>query len=131
MSDAQLGRAALRALLVATVACSAPTQPLPDEAIRFQPDAARYRTWWSEVEACAGRTARYEAVSWYLVPGTETIVLQGRDVWGYWTSSTNRIVLTEGATVHANVVRHEMLHAILRAEGHPEEYFRRRCGGVL
>jgi hypothetical protein len=131
VSDAPRGRALALACLVVAVACSTPTQPLPDAAIRFQPDPSIYPALWREVEACAERTSRYESVTWYLVPGAETITLGGRDVWGYWSSSTNRIVLTQGATVHANVVRHEMLHAILHAEGHPDEFFRHRCGGVV
>ena len=69
VSAAQLGRAVAFASLACILACSSPTAPIPHAAIRFQPDPSLYRAWWREVEACAARTARYDSVAWYLVPG--------------------------------------------------------------
>ncbi|HEX6533579.1 MAG TPA: hypothetical protein VF041_03225 [Gemmatimonadaceae bacterium] len=50
---------------------------------------------------------------------------------GYWSPVGNRIVLAERAMMAGPLVRHEMLHALVRLPGHPRNEFLERCGGVV
>ncbi len=123
---------ALLALLAAAACHDVVEPPLPGDALRFTPPPA-YRRWWAMVESCSGRTGRMEGVAWYVVPGSTLIHAPGRDemVRGYHSLRSNRVVLA-GLLQHAGpVVRHEMLHALLRAGGHPREQFLGRCAGVV
>ena len=84
------------------------------------------------VKRCSGLQGSMSDVSWYQVPGVQTLDLAGDEVSGYWTLSSNSIVLAGEATLEGVVVRHEMLHALLqKVRGHPREYFLERCGGVV
>ena len=108
----------------------APT-PFPSGAVRVQPPAI-YRKWWALTEQCVGRKASFDAVSWYVVPGVETIPGTDRRV-GEWFPEGNRIVMGGRVQGFGDLVRHEMLHAILgpEAEVHPRDAFVARCGGVV
>jgi hypothetical protein len=113
-------------------ACESPTGiPFPAEARRFAPPSI-YREWWARTEACFGRTGSFNDVSWYVIPNVET--LPGTDgVNGVWYPPGNRIVLAGAAVSWGDLVRHEMLHALLgpHAVGHPRDAFVARCGGVV
>jgi hypothetical protein len=92
-----------------------------------------YELWWRMTEACAARQGKLEAVSWYVMPrGVAATTPTGEAVDGYWQDPGNRIVLASWAQFDGPVVRHEMLHALLGAvPGHPQDYFRLRCGGIV
>ena len=84
------------------------------------------------VESCSGLQGSLSDVSWYQVPGSETVAHSGDEVAGYWAYVTNRIVLGGEAILDGQVVRHEMLHALVRQlKGHPREYFLDRCAGLV
>ena len=74
---------------------------------------------------------RLSAINWYQVPGARTFQHRTGPVTGYWTSSGNRIVLAGDALHWGDVVRHEMLHALLQRGGHPRATFIGKCGGVV
>ena len=122
-------RAAL-VLALTLLACSSPTaarEHIPAGAVRHQP-SAWYRTWWEETKACSGVVGRFDAVEWYLVPGVKSFPSpsgSGRKLAGF--AIGRRIYLAEGYMQHPLVVRHEMLHVLLRRGGHPETYFADRC----
>lgn len=121
----------LFALLLA--GCDLPTSvPFPAGAQRFDPPSV-YREWWSETEACIGLTALYDAITWYYVPGAETLDGTPEGYNGEWFASGNRIVFADDARFWGDLVRHEMLHAILgrRSLTHPRQAFVVRCGGVV
>lgn len=71
------------------------------------------------------------AISWYYVPGASTIPHESGLATGWWSASGNKIVLAGDARHHGDVVRHEMLHALLRQGGHPRARFIDNCGGVV
>lgn len=121
---------AVPVLSLLLVACSSPTGPshhAPAGAIRHTP-SAWYRTWWEETEACSGLTGRFDAVKWYVVPGVTSFshpAGDGRQLTGL--AAGQHIYLAEGYMQHPLVVRHEMLHVLLRRGGHPEPYFTDLC----
>src|SRR4029079_6990738 len=101
--------------------------PLPAGTVGFSPPPA-YELWWSLVQECAGRTGRMRSVDWYVVPGD--LDADG-SVEAYWSPGGNRIVLTSRKQMDGTIVRHEILHALLRGGGHTRHAFLERCGGVV
>ena len=118
------------ALLTQAVACDWTTAPLPPGAERFDPPAI-YQQWWALTEQCSGRSGSLAAIAWYYVPDAETIPHETGPVAGWWSASGNKIVFAGDARFHGDMVRHEMLHALLRHGGHPRDRFINKCGGVV
>lgn len=117
--------------LTPAIGCESPIAPLPDEAEQFVPPAA-YRVWWNEIEQCAGRSASFAAVDWYVVRTSATgFIFDGRYVAAVWTTAGNRIVMAEHYLDKPHIVRHEMLHAILHTGAHPGADFAERCGALV
>ena len=119
------------AALASVVACHELVDPpLPAGAEAFAAPAV-FELWWNMTETCSKRTAPLSGVSWYVVRGARTINDGRNTVSGYWSAASNRIVLAEAAAQVGAVVRHEMLHSLLRAGGHPRQAFLNDCGGVV
>jgi hypothetical protein len=110
-------------------ACSLITAPLPPNAEPFAPPAV-FARWWAMTEACSGTSGDLAAVRWYRVPGSR-FIFRGQPVAGYWNSSTNRIVLAEDVIEQGDMVRHEMLHALLRRPVHPRSEFLGSCASLV
>ena len=130
-SRCSAARAAILVLMIAlgVTACDLITAPLPPNAEPFAPPAV-YARWWAMTEACSGRSADLGAVRWYRVPGSR-FIFRGQAVAGYWNSSTNRIVLAEDIVEQGDMVRHEMLHALLRRPVHPRSQFLGSCASLV
>lgn len=119
-------------LLLSLAACDSPTG-LPPGAERFTPPAV-YRQWWTLTEACSGLQGSFDAVQWYLLPNGSTLRLDdGTVVDARWDGRGNRIILAADldGRYAGDLVRHEMLHALLQRGGHPREAFIGRCGGIV
>ena len=124
-------RPTLLLVLTAGVACSNLSDPpLPAGAELFIPPPV-YARWWAMVESCSGIRGPLEKIQWYSVPGTLRDPHSGRPVEGYYSHASNRIVQSGNRTLDGGGVRHEMLHALLRARGHPRVAFLQNCGGVV
>ena len=107
-------------------ACSIPTEGLSIEVTqiqRFEPPE-EYRSWWETVEACSSRSGDFDLVRWYQADG---IVIRGEDVDGIW-ESPHDITVVETAKEDAFVVRHEMLHELLRGDIDHEHEAWSLCG---
>jgi hypothetical protein len=84
------------------------------------------------VESCSGITGSFGNVQWYAAPGVlPSPDGDGDHVDGYWSLASNRIVLVADDTLDGGLVRHEMLHALVRVKGHPRSAFLQSCGGVV
>jgi hypothetical protein len=124
-------RSAINLLVLALVACRAPTTPLPSGAERFSPPAV-YAEWWGLTEACSGLTGDFSAVAWYRIPNSETVPFgEGGVVNGVWEGDGNRIILGGDDLDEGDLVRHEMLHALLQRGGHPRSMFIGRCRSTV
>jgi len=84
-----------------------------------------YRSWWEKTESCSGLTGDFDRVRWYVVEGYGFDCPSGRCA-GRWQAD-GRIILAGDWTGHEMVVRHEMLHALIRRSGHPEHEFKSLC----
>jgi len=115
-----------------TLSCQTVTDPpLPGDAIRFAPPPV-YAQWWTITEACSGITRPLDAVEFYRIPNASTIPDKTYgEIAAYWSPAGNRIVLADFYQMQGQLVRHEMLHALLRVSGHPPAYFQGRCAGVV
>jgi hypothetical protein len=129
--DRKVSRAVALAL-VACISCRGIVDPqLPPDAQRFVPPSV-YARWWAMVEACSGIDRPLADVEWYAAPGPlRNPNGTGEFVQGYWSPASNRIVLVSNDTIAGGIVRHEMLHAVVRVTGHPRSEFLQKCGGVV
>ncbi len=120
------------ALLMGLSTCRSSVEPpLPHGAQAFAAPAV-YETWWQMVEACSGITSSLAKVSWFQLPNSANLPYEGLpDVSGYWQSRPDEIVLAGASVLDGGIVRHEMLHALLDAPGHPRAAFLTSCGGVV
>jgi len=114
-----------------SLAACAPTEPnsgLPTGAVELHPSLA-YQAWFQKTETCSGMSGVFQNVQWYVVPGVETFSTDQGPKVGMWlkTSRGDAIVLAGNYQEHEMVVRHEMLHSLLRQAGHPTTYFVDRC----
>ena len=109
------------------------TEPLPEiGATEFTPPA-QYALWWQMAQSCSGLTRDMGEVRWLTDPSSTSRTVEGTadTVVGEWYSGTSSIVLTREYLNDPGVVRHEMLHALLRDSGHPAAVFRDACGGYV
>lgn len=108
-------RAALL-LCLALPACGAiigPDYTLPPDATWTQP-LAIYESWFSETEACTGVTGNYGAVRWFEVPGERWWdPIREQYAIATWRAPHN-IYITTAHIDDENVVKHEIVHELLR-----------------
>lgn len=89
------------------------------------------RDMWTELESCSGRHRSFNAVDFYYVRRQTLTGMNGIQTLGQFFTATNRIYVIEAKRSDRDVVRHEMMHALIRDKmGHPPEYFseKGRCG---
>ncbi len=107
------------------------TEPLPSGAVEFTPPAS-YEGYWVQVEECSGISGNFSDVSWFYVPGVAAFTAGSiYNVRGYWQPYHHSITLAGLWTKEPDLVRHEMLHALLKVKGHPAEYFSQKCGLIV
>jgi hypothetical protein len=102
----------------------------PSGVVGFVPPAV-YASWWQLTERCSGRVGEFGGVRWYLVPGVASFNLEGQSVAGAWYSAGNRIVIAADYLTDGELIRHEMLHALLQQGGHPRGSFLGSCGDIV
>ena len=84
---------------------------------------------WTELESCSGRHRSFDAVDFFYVPRELLSASQGIRTVGQFFPATNRIYVVESKRNDRAVLRHEMMHALVRdIPGHPVKYF--SAGGV-
>jgi len=116
-------------MLMGVTACSAIFGRLPPNAERFTPPAV-YARWWSLIESCSRHSFDMRTVNWYHVPGSQFTV-ERTAAAGYYNHFTNRLVLADSVLEEGDVVRHEMLHAVLQRRGHPRSEFLGACADLV
>jgi hypothetical protein len=149
MSPSLLRVALLAGGLFVGCTCVSVPQPRPGEvdtdlkmATRLQPVPAIYYSWWRKTEECSGLKKRMR-VTFYAIPkyhfkaDTSKLAYLGlfiADSSARTGEIRERIYLAAPWAYTEWLVRHEMLHSILRdhiprnSDGHPPEYFVTKCG---
>lgn len=117
-------------LLLSLWVCGCDVTAPPSGVHRFTP-RAQYRAWWALTEACSGLRGNFDAVSWYLYRGGDVFILEGTPVNAAWYASGNRIVLGGSEELNGSLVRHEMLHALLKSGEHPRQQFLGSCSDIV
>jgi hypothetical protein len=93
----------------------------------YSPPAAPTLAHWRDMEACAGATRDPRVVAWFTVDAPAFAVPGASGTFrGYWFSARDHIVLALPSVSDTKLLRHEMLHAILRDGTHPPTFD--RCG---
>ena len=103
--------------------------PLPAGAVRFTPPPV-YSVWWEMTKSCSGINRSLESVDWYEAGGNG-FSINGELVSAYWSAAGNQIILHSSVVRNGQIVRHEMLHALVQSKGHSREAFIAACGGVV
>ena len=117
------------AALVASCGDNVVDPKLPQGAVQFTPPSY-YANWWEMTKSCSGRSGSLADVKWYQVPA-DYFPLNGDAVSAYWSAGTNQIVLSSQVKDDGQVVRHEMLHALLGEKGHSRDQFLESCAGYV
>ena len=116
-------RWALLTCTIVVMACQDSTAPsLPFAIAPFEP-LPQYAAWWSLVESCSAQHADISRVKWRVAIGQFTFVWRSEITNALWQSGSNTIVLGDGWQEVGSVVRHEMLHALVRSSGHDAFWF--------
>jgi hypothetical protein len=122
--------AAILAGLVVSCGDNIVDPELPHLAKQFTPPSF-YTTWWEMTKSCSGASGSLDEVTWYEVPAGVPLELDGKPVSAYWSAGSNRIVVSSDVREDGQVIRHEMLHALLRDKGHFRGDFLERCAGYV
>ena len=102
----------------------------PPDTLALAPPPVDYDAWWRATEACAGVRGEISAVRWFVID-QDRFSVDGTWFNAFWFAAGNIIVLARPYVYDGPVVRHEMLHALLRRGDHPAAYFRGRCARVV
>jgi hypothetical protein len=108
-------RAALL-LCLALPACDpiiGPEYTRPPDATPVEP-LPIYETWFSETEACTGETGDFTSVRWFEVPGDRWWdAVRQQYAIGTWRPAHD-IFITTAHLGDEHVVKHEIIHELLR-----------------
>jgi hypothetical protein len=87
-----------------------------------------YQEWWRKTEQCSGLRGDMSQVTFYAVDSPSGAISLGKEVaHGWWIREGNRIYLPANALGEEWLVRHEMLHALIRRGSHPNDMFVKAC----
>ncbi|MEO6528813.1 MAG: hypothetical protein ABIP93_19505 [Gemmatimonadaceae bacterium] len=125
----RLARSTMLMFICGVSACELTTEPLPTDAVLFEPPAV-YARWWKMTEACSGRSGDLAALRWYRVQSS-SVTYNRRSFAGFWSANENWIVLARGQDDNGAAVRHEMLHALIQGSGHPRAEFLEACASLV
>ena len=106
---------------VALLACAPSPVDVNFGVVPWSPPP-EYVGWWSEVEDCSIETGDFTLIDWFLASGFAA----GATVVGQW-SPPHSITFLRGFEVNENVVKHEMLHDLLRGDEFHDELAWLRC----
>lgn len=103
------------------LACTPSPVDVNEGVIAFSPPG-EFRAWWAGVEDCSNESGDYDAVVWYLADDFAA----GGAVVGQW-SPPHSITFRKGFQTTETVVKHEMLHDLLRGDRFHDELAWVRC----
>lgn len=121
---ALLGSALFVALV--SIACESPLSTPSGTPFTPPPE---FRSMWRSVEACGGSTGDFDSLEWYVTAGSAGARGDTAIAGSYWPD-LHRIYISANFLNDQQLIRHEMLHALLGGEEH-EPQFLNECGGIV
>ena len=94
------------------------------DGVRYFEDPEFFR-WWGELKTCSKLSGDLDQIVFFHVPvKTLASSLHGIRTLGQYFPETQRIFVIDDERTNPAVIRHEMMHALLKDEsGHPPKYF--------
>ena len=119
------------AMIVAAIT-SCGFNPVAPQGAQYFPTPEIYYLWWAELTECAGvggdlNDVRFYSVVQDSVQGFNCVL--GKDGCGGLWHDDHEIYLDERLLFYQRIVKHEMLHELLRPGKHTDERFL-RCAGI-
>ena len=96
------------------VACTSPTAP------------PNYEEWFEELEACSGLRGYFDRIRFLFM---DEVVVNGKQYGGYWWNN-DTIWLRNDLAQNELMVKHELMHSLVRTLDHPVQYFNGVCGDL-
>lgn len=116
------------------------TPALPPATQMDFPPMNIYYEWWQQVEACAELPGDMTRIRWTVANRSYLALVSDSThlLLAMYRPKEQQILIGLVWVADPNVIRHEMLHAILDQHGllkdddqHPEQYFIHDCGPLL
>jgi len=104
---------------------SSPWRPPEAALVAPHPDSPR---WWSEVQACVGLSGNFDRIQWFTVEGSAFSTPDHGWAGGRWVPPHD-IYLAEARYDSEEVVKHEMVHELLRPGASDDPRFE-DCSGI-
>ena len=94
-----------------------------DDGIEYF-DEGLFKPLWNDLKQCSKLDGSLREVTFYYVPRETLTPVHGVRTLGMYFPKTHRIFIVQSSMADRDVVRHEMMHALLReTAGHPPKYF--------
>jgi hypothetical protein len=114
--------------LASLAACSDPVHLEYQRRRPFLPPMQVYEPWWNELRACSRQTGELDGIRWFLAERIGRPMV-GESTLGEWLSN-REITLRAGHEHRVEVVKHEMLHDLLRGDRDHEDEAWEACVGT-
>lgn len=120
-------RRTLLTVLIGSASLVACESPLADAVglVELVPPPV-YERFWAETEACSERSGDFFEVRWFVARD----LVPGSDILGRRTGASEIVVRTD-LWLDGKVVRHEILHQLLRGDEKHEDPAWRDCSGIV
>lgn len=116
-------------LVLVLLACSDVSgPPIVIEGRQPYPVNAMLVAIWQKTEECSGLHRDISTARFY----TATDIRYGDGfARGLWSPEGDQIIVLITETQNAVLWEHEIMHDLLRLNGHPAEFFNGRCGNLM
>jgi hypothetical protein len=132
----------LTALACGVLACAPVTpkvSPTPQYNMMEFPAPLSFAQWWQSVVKCSGLNGDLSSLRFFVAPKPILVLPDDPGYYaGMYFPGEKRIVLGLFEPADSAVVMHEMLHALIDANGlrtgdnqHPRHFFHELCGKVV
>jgi hypothetical protein len=91
--------------------------------LRFDPPPV-YALWLAQVKECSG-LSETAPLTYYVAP---RVIIGPDGRLAEYIVGRHKIIFGLGAETVAWIVRHEQLHSLIDEPGHPDEYYKEKCG---
>lgn len=112
-------------LLALTLAACDNGFMVPEDTRRMDPPSV-YRLWHAQTVACVAIQRDFDRIRWYVVPGGNwRYSKHNQDLAaGVWIEP-DKIYIAEESLTTEWIIKHELIHYLIRLPKHPADVFRR------